>query len=706
MSDAPKRLTFVCSCEDTMPLDGARLARACAARGSELRPAEQLCRSQLPRFLAALGEADISVACTQESPLFRQEAEEAGHRGALDFLNIRETAGWSDEAAQAGPKMAALLAAAAVPMPPTPLLPLESRGVTLVLGRDATALEAAAALAEKLDLTVLLTGEEAVQPPRQASFPVLRGRARGATGWLGSFAVAVDRVAAAAPSSRASYRWGPGKDGTTSRCDVILDLSGAAPLFPAHEVRLGYLRADPADPAAVARAVAQAGELVGQFDKPRFVQQDPALCAHARNRRTGCTRCLDLCPTGAITPGKESVVVSAEICAGCGSCAAVCPTASITYALPPADAILRRARTLLLAYAEAGGAAPVLLLHDGTHGEPILDALARHGDGLPARVLPLRAEPGALDLGALLAPLAWGAEAVRVLLPARRRHGTDGLLRNLDYAAAILAGLGIEGAAPRAAALETDDPFALGEALRALPAMPPAVPPASFLPQGTPREIARAALGALHPAAVPEAAAPARPGLLAALGIGAAPVAPAPAPPEILPLPELAPFGLARVAAEGCTLCLACTTVCPTGALAANPDTPQLSFLEDACVQCGLCAKTCPESVITLEPRLNFSPEASRRVVVKEEEPVHCTRCAKPFGTRASVERVKNKLRAHWMFADPARLAVLDLCENCRVFAATDGGIDPYAGATRPAPRTAADYHGAADTPGEPRGRG
>ncbi|MFC7553579.1 4Fe-4S dicluster domain-containing protein [Pseudoroseomonas wenyumeiae] len=185
---------------------------------------------------------------------------------------------------------------------------------------------------------------------------------------------------------------------------------------------------------------------------------------------------------------------------------------------------------------------------------------------------------------------------------------------------------------------------------------------------GKPREILKAALTSLREAL-------------------AAPVA-------SIPLPALAGFGAAHVA-EGCTLCLACTTVCPTGAFAANPERPELSFLEDACVQCGLCANTCPEKVITLEPRFSLLPEAAARQVVRQEEPAACPSCHKLFGTRASIERVKTKLRAsgHWMFADPSRLALLDLCEDCRVGAATGGAaIDPYAGATRPRPRTAEDY--------------
>jgi ferredoxin len=668
-----ERLIFVCSCEDSMAPDAAAIGRAC---GAEARGAEQLCRRQLDRFLSALQGAPeaITVACRQEAPLFAQEAEAAGYAGELLFADIREAAGWSDEGAKAGPKMAALLAAAAVPMPPTPLVSLESKGVTLLLGRDGVALAAAERLKDRLDLTVLLTGEEEVPPLRRAEYPVMRGRVRAATGWLGAFEAVVDGFAAPSPSSRAAYVWGAAKDGARSRADLILDLTGGPPLFPAHEVRQGYLRADPADAAAVERALWQAAELTGVFDKPRFVAFDSGLCAHARNRKVGCTRCLDVCPTGAITPPdgkavKDHVLISAEICAGCGACAAVCPTGAATYTLPPAEAVLKRLRTLLLTYREAGGRDPLLLLHDQAHGEALIEALARHGQGLPARVLPFAVnEVTQADLSLFAAAFAYGASAVRVLGKGRRGEGWDGVGRNMDHANAVLSGLGLSGPAPRAAAIETDDPFSLGESLRAVPAMPFAFAPATFLPMGKPREIMLTAFRALRDAAR--------------------------APAAAIALPEKAPFGLARVKTDGCTLCLSCTMVCPTGAFAANPDTPQLSFLEDACVQCGLCAATCPEKVITLEPRLNLAPEASQRLVVKEEEPWCCPRCGKAFGMKSSIERVKAKLTAsgHWMFADPKRLAVLELCEDCRVVEATTGGMDPFAGPERPMVKTTEDY--------------
>src|SRR5699024_12374605 len=120
-------------------------------------------------------------------------------------------------------------------------------------------------------------------------------------------------------SSRERLRFGAPRDGASSTADIILDLSNGAPLFPAHELRDGYLRADPADRAGVTAVIARAADLIGEFEKPRYVNFSAHLCAHSRSHVTGCTRCIDLCPTGAITPAGDHVVIAAEACAGCGS---------------------------------------------------------------------------------------------------------------------------------------------------------------------------------------------------------------------------------------------------------------------------------------------------------------------------------------------------------------------------------------------------
>ena len=324
--------------------------------------------------------------------------------------------------------MAALLAAAAETAPDIPFVSFTSEGVALIYGRDESAIEAANLLKDHLDVTVLIKPPADVTPPRTTDFPVVKGNIRQAKGHLGAFELTVDNYAQPAPSSRGALAFGAAKNNAVSRCDLLLDLSGDAPLFSAGDLREGYLRADPADAAALMRAVLKARDLVGTFDKPRYIDFTADICAHSRSRIVGCNRCLDLCPAGAITPAGNHVAIDAHICAGCGQCAAVCPTGAASYALPPADTLMRRLRALLTTYREAGGSLPVVLVHDGAHGGPMIDALARFGDGLPANVLPLAVnEVTQVGIETIAAAFAYGAVAVRLLLRARPRHDITGL---------------------------------------------------------------------------------------------------------------------------------------------------------------------------------------------------------------------------------------------------------------------------------------
>src|SRR5262249_4986296 len=294
---ADDRIVLICSCEDTMPLADGTVRKAC--RGAEVKTAHQLCRAELDRFRAAAATGrPVTVARTQEAPLFAESAGEAPSGGLC--AAVLHTSGWSAADAAAGPHVAALTAAAAEPLRGTPYLALNSEGVILVYGRDERAIEAAKLLEAQLDVTVLLTRPQEIVPARVSEFPVVRGTIRSAQGHLGAFELTVDDYATPAPSSRGALAFGPARDNATSRCDIVLDLSGGTPLFPAPDLRDGYLRADPADPAAVLRAVLKARDLVGTFDKPRYVTFTEHLCAHSRSRIVGCNRCLDLCPLGAI----------------------------------------------------------------------------------------------------------------------------------------------------------------------------------------------------------------------------------------------------------------------------------------------------------------------------------------------------------------------------------------------------------------------
>ncbi len=623
MAEGPRNI-LICSCEDTVPLDGEKVRRAC--RDSVVIEGRQFCRAELDRVRkAAAGGEPVVIACTQEAPLFNEVAEEGG-ADAPTFVNIRETGGWAKDAAEAGPKMAALIAATASPAPDVSFVSLSSDGVTLLYGKDERVVEAAELLKEHLDVTVLIKAGSELTPRRVTEFPVVRGVIRAAKGYLGAFELTVDDYAAPAPSSRGAFAFGAAKNGAVSRCDILIDLSGGPSLFPAADLRDGYLRADPGDPAAILRTVLKARDLTGMFDKPRYINFTEDLCAHSRSKIVGCRRCLDLCPAGAIEPAGDHVAIDAHICAGCGQCAAACPTGAASYALPPSDAMLRRLRVLLGTYREAGGEHGVVMFHDAEHGSALIDALARHGDGLPANVLPVEVnEITQVGLEAVAAAHAYGASAVRFLTRAKARHDIAGLKKTIALVQPVLAKLGFDGV--RVEAIETDDPDALGDALRGIATLEATAKPATFLPTGSKRELMRLSLRELHAAA--------------------------PTPVDIVPLPEGAPFGTIEVRVEGCTLCLSCVSACPTGALSDDPERPVLRFAEDACVQCGLCKATCPEKVISLRPQIDFRAATALGRVIKQEEPAECIRCGKPFGVKSSVERVIAKLEGkHWMYKD------------------------------------------------------
>src|SRR4030081_144981 len=98
---------LICSCEKTMPLDAQAIGRGCTGN---ITQANQLCGLERARFKQALSDGvPVTVACTQEAPLFREVAENFP-QAQLSFVNIRETGGWSNDAAAAGPNTPAVVA--------------------------------------------------------------------------------------------------------------------------------------------------------------------------------------------------------------------------------------------------------------------------------------------------------------------------------------------------------------------------------------------------------------------------------------------------------------------------------------------------------------------------------------------------------------------------------------------------------------------
>ena len=642
---------LICDCLGTQSIDSSALSAATGLECSRMHTA--LCHSQIDLAAEAMGKGAVMIACQQEAARFGDLAEEIG-APMPEFVDIRDRAGWTADTGNTSAKMAALVADAALLQPLPQTFDVVSDGVCLIIGAPDAAFAAAEKLADILAVTVLVTDAADIEDmPATSRYDCCVGELQRVTGTLGQFDITIDAFQQVLPGGRGAPVVSDPRDGAQSECDLILDLTGGTPLFPAPEKRDGYLRADPDSQPAVADAILTASQMVGTFEKPLHIRLETSLCAHSRAEKPACSNCLNVCPTGAILPDGEHVIIDPLICAGCGACSAVCPSGAISYDAPPVDHVFRRIGTLASTYRKAGGQAGRLLVHD-SHGAEMIRLAARFGKGLPANVIPLEIDALAMFGHAeMLAALASGFGAVDVLLAPKSDR--DVLQSQLELAAAM-------GANDAVTLLDIMDPDALSEHLFDCQT-PSGAATNPILPQGSRRQITRLAAKALMPDA------------------------------EITPLPAHAPYGAVLVDTDACTLCLACVSLCPSGALVDNEALPQLRFQEDACLQCGLCANVCPENAITLEPQLNLTDSALSQVVLNEEEPFACVECGSLFGVKSTVERIMEKLAGnHTMFANPAAARMIQMCDNCRVQAQFHSENNPFTGKARPAVRTTEDY--------------
>jgi ferredoxin len=512
-------------------------------------------------------------------------------------------------------------------VPPTSAVEFLSHGRVLIVGEESGALYAAQRLGDALVATVCVPGDSRRTTATVDGFTIVRGGRPQLSGSLGSFRLSFPTPGDGDVADAAAAL-------EDARFDLVLDL-GRSPLLSREVLPPGYY-APGRDAEALETAIAELPDMRGEFEKPKYFNFDANICAHGRRGVSGCTRCLDVCPTEAITSAGDTVQVDANLCQGFGSCASVCPTGAITYAFPGATDLLTYLRDVVMRYRNDGGVDPVLVFYDSSSADSLAAALA---GAVPENALPIEVEEvGSVGLDTWFTCFAYGVRRVLVLAGAGSpRSVVDALERQIDVSARILEGMGYAGGSVAllgesdmlAAAVSSDEAIELGRA-------------ASFAPPPEKRLLLRTAINHLS--------------------------AEAPARKKVVALPAGAPFGQIKVDKSACTMCMSCVAVCPTAALREGQGLPQLNFSEWSCIQCRLCETACPEDAIKTEPRFLYDDqERSKPRMLHEEQPMCCISCGKPFATRSTLQAMLKKLEGHWMFQGEAERRRLEMCDTCRV---------------------------------------
>lgn len=347
---------------------------------------------------------------------------------------------------------------------------------------------------------------------------------------------------------------------------------------------------------------------------------DPPHCVRVRNRNASCSRCVDACPSGAISLQGNELKIDAQQCVSCGACASACPTSAIRFRDPDdaslAAAIDRSARALdghavlvcarvaakRKADADAVATVPCVSRVDV---EQLVGACARGAssvaavDGVCATCKYRRAAAGFDETveGANALLEAWDSparayrsqEVPAAALADSVAQGTGGVSRRGFFTAAKAS---VKDVAAEAVAVTVENELGIKRDAQSLRSMLK-VDASGTMPHVRAHSH-EALLEDLYELGDPE------PGTVLSTKL----------------------WGDVRIDETACMMCGMCATFCPTGALRKvfvdGPRKPELDSLEFRladCVQCRLCEDACIRKALTVGSDI----EADR---VLEFEPV------------------------------------------------------------------------------------
>ena len=361
----------------------------------------------------------------------------------------------------------------------------------------------------------------------------------------------------------------------------------------------------------------------GVFEKPKYFNYEANLCARNSSINAGCSRCVSVCCTEAISIGEQSrhIEINPYLCQGCGDCSSVCPTGAINLQGFDRTSLLNEIRSVL---SEKKWKVVLFDIKRISFDEEMLPNVYR---------IELHSY-GELGLDIILSCFAYGATEILI-------HKYDDLMwttiknisEHIDWANRIMGMLGYNK--------QIRWIKHINEYVHDKPEVADNYEVATYAGLHEKKESIRLALDFL--------------------------IKKAPIQGERIDMPNGAPFGTVIINSDKCTLCAACVSLCPTDALQASNTTPEIMIIEEECVQCAVCAIGCPEDAISLVPSLNCDVEDLRtKKVLVSDEMFLCRECAKSFASKKMITGIAKKMAKNPAFKS-GLVNLLYLCEDCKI---------------------------------------
>ncbi|GFO97387.1 methyl-viologen-reducing hydrogenase subunitdelta [groundwater metagenome] len=681
-----KNGVFLCTCSGTIDIDFKKLKSSAGADVIEVH--EMLC--QEPEKIKDVFERkELSralVACTSKKEVF--EALDLD----ISFVNLREHCGWVHDREDATEKAAALVGAALNCPRDGRKTIIDAGKDVLIIGPASPSIKIAQHMSRCANIRILITEPCDFGAGIPTGINILSGRVKDIEGGPGDFRIktlknpvsseeciscgkcidvcpinAIDRYPVFSVSENCD-RCGKCYDVCPTQAidleDNIATLKtgqvlaiGKNAIYP-EEKKGFYITSIGKDvEGTVSLALPAAMEIIantGGIERDAPVKAILEGCAAGKSGFLGCTLCERACRHGAIIRKEDNITFDEISCTGCGACASVCPLSLFRME----DDIYGKMEYLLCASKPAifkrTKRTHKILMFTCAHSIPLLDTAGAQKIKYPA-VLPLFVPDLArVSETHILRAFDLGAEGVIML-------GCDECTGDVSEEACGLAGLILDEfkLGDRIKVIRNNnDVKSFAESVKFFNEHIATIQPGRHTPVKLTNASNRRILLEIIAS------------LAAKTGI---------TPGSVVPvfkygvLGTTAPFADISIGAS-CTVCGACTSMCPAGALIR--DGGSIASIYSYCIACGLCEQACPEKALKMRRVLDMAKMLNTvpSILFKSELQV-CASCNKPYMTQAAFDRIAGSfienVRGDLEPRDQVELIkhqveLLRYCENCR----------------------------------------